>query len=697
MKATETSILNFIGGFDKVFIIPPFQRNYEWSYEQCRELFEDIIKAHTTNKKHYLGNIVYYVGENNGASYSELILIDGQQRVSTILILLCALRDKTIDKNIINSINKRYLINDTDNSKFRVRLKQTSYDQRTFISIVDGRTEEIDKNNNIFKNYKYFLKLIDSENIEISDIYETISKLEIVDVNLQIENDLEVVQTIFEKINSTGKRLAPSDLIRNFLLLSTTSKEQEKLYEKYWIPIEKKVRGENISKFSKNFLTLNIFEEVSESKIYKKFKEYFSDLEMTHEEILYQMKHYSKYYEWIKFENCPNKKVNKVLKSLNFIKSDDFYPLYLFIFEELYDENVEELIKCLILLRDFLIRYRVVAPSGGGGTISAVVYNLIKKLKELDRTDEYYEIILFELSNSSTPAGRFPNDAEFKEALMNFVGNNYARIILLIIEESEKKNISVPLSEVTVEHLMPQILSEYWKTYLGGKEKAEFIHEKYLNCIGNKAPISKEYNSTISNRPWEEKKIYLKDVQFVITSEVCENEKWNEENIQKRNNEISTKACKYITSPLERTRSYQIKNPSNEFVEEGIYSISDTTTPMEGKDIDYIIFRDNHISVSTWKEFFSKICKIAYDVDKEKFQYIVEKNQIHKNRATKNYPEKDPLITENSNLLVTAFPIKGTKYYSEGTISSNRARFYAKQLLDEYKLSNEVKICISNK
>ena len=201
------------------------------------------------------------------------------------------------------------------------------------------------------------MKLIDSENIEISDIYETISKLEIVDVNLQIENDLEVVQTIFEKINSTGKRLAPSDLIRNFLLLSTTSKEQEKLYEKYWIPIEKKVRGENISKFSKNFLTLNIFEEVSESKIYKKFKEYFSDLEMTHEEILYQMKHYSKYYEWIKFENCPNKKVNKVLNSLNFIKSDDFYPLYLYIFEELYDENVEELIKCLILLRDFFYIY----------------------------------------------------------------------------------------------------------------------------------------------------------------------------------------------------------------------------------------------------------------------------------------------------------------------------------------------------
>ena len=697
MKATETSILNFIGGFDKVFIIPPFQRNYEWSYEQCRELFEDIVKAYITKKKHYLGNIVYYVGENNGASYSELILIDGQQRVSTILILLCALRDKTIDKNIINNINKRYLINDTDNNKFRVRLKQTSYDQRTFTSIVDGRTEEIDKNNNIFKNYKYFLKLIDSENIEISDIYETISKLEIVDVNLQIENDLEVVQTIFEKINSTGKRLAPSDLIRNFLLLSTTSKEQEALYEKYWIPIEKKVRGENISKFSKNFLTLNIFEEVSESKIYKKFKEYFSDLEMTHEEILYQMQHYSKYYEWIKFENCPNKKVNKLLNGLNFIKSDDFYPLYLYIFEELYDENVEELIKSLTLLRDFLIRYRVVAPSGGGGTISTVVHNLIKKLKTLDKTDKYYETILFELSNSSTPAGRFPNDTEFKEALMNLVGNNYARIILLIIEESEKKNISVPLSEVTVEHLMPQTLSEHWKTYLGGKEKAEYIHEKYLNCIGNKAPISKEYNSMISNRPWEEKKIYLKDVQFVITSEVYENEKWNEESIEKRNNKISTKACKYITSPLERTRSYQPKNPSNEFMEEGIYSISDTTTPMEGKDIDYIIFRDNHISVSTWKEFFSKICKIAYDIDKEKFQYIVEKNQIHKNRATKNYPEKDPLITENSDLLVTAFPIKGTKYYSEGTISSNRARFYAKQLLDKYKLSNEVKIYISNK
>ena len=113
LRATETNVLNFIGGLDKVFIIPPFQRNYEWNFEQCDELFMDIINSYKRQKTHYLGNVVYYVGRNNGASYSEFILVDGQQRVTTILLLLCALRDSISDSNMFESVNKRYLINDT--------------------------------------------------------------------------------------------------------------------------------------------------------------------------------------------------------------------------------------------------------------------------------------------------------------------------------------------------------------------------------------------------------------------------------------------------------------------------------------------------------------------------------------------------------------------------------------------------------
>ena len=218
MKASETNVLSFIGGLDKVFIIPPFQRNYEWSKKQCEELFHDIEKAYYKKKTHYLGNVVYYFGENNGAEFQELILVDGQQRISTIVLLLCAIRDCEKDSDFKDKVTSRYLKNDTKNDKFRIRLKQTSYDYQSFISVVEKKPVQNDESN-IVKNYNIFLDLLNKTEIPLNEIYNTIQKLEIVGVNLQIENDLETIQTIFEKINSTGKPLSPADLIRNYLLI----------------------------------------------------------------------------------------------------------------------------------------------------------------------------------------------------------------------------------------------------------------------------------------------------------------------------------------------------------------------------------------------------------------------------------------------------------------------------------------------
>ena len=196
---------------------------------------------------------------------------------------------------------------------------------------------------------------------------------------------------------------------------------------------------------------------------------------------------------------------------------------------KLFDKNEKELVKIFKLLSDFLLRYRTVAPSGGGGALRAVIQKLIEKMDN-EEIEASYDTIYFELSNSNTKSGRYPNDEDFYSALTQSrkYNHSYGKVLLRKIEEAETKNIGVPLEDITVEHFMPQTPNQWWYDNFGGKEKTYLIYEKYLNCIGNKAPISKEYNSTISNRPWEEKKIYLKDVQFVITSEVCENEKWNE-------------------------------------------------------------------------------------------------------------------------------------------------------------------------
>ena len=690
MRAQEQTVWSIIGGLDKCFIIPPFQRNYEWTFEQCDELFYDIVNAFETGKTHYLGNVVYYVGKNNGASYNEFILVDGQQRITTILLLLCAIRDLTDDENIEKSINTRYLKNDSGSEQFRIRLKQTSYDSKSFIAVIDRNIDNASSDSNIVKNYNHFKDLLKECTISLKDIYETIPKLEVVDVNLQIENDLNAVQTVFEKINSTGKQLSSADLIRNYLLISDSSQEQEKLYQDYWVKIEQTVKNDNISRFARDYLIMNIFEDVPEGNIYKMFKNHYNETQATHIDILSELKKYSDYFAWLKFENSPNNSVNRIITFLNFLRTDDLYPLYLYLFDNLYNSNIIELKRILELFIDFMLRYRIVAPSGGGGALRSVVHQLLEKLNS-EEIELKYDSILFELSNSSAISGRFPSDEEFKEALMKSVNVNYARSLLVRMEEIETKNISVPLREITTEHLMPQKLTDWWINNLGGKDEAERIYDRYLNCIGNLTPMSAGYNSSNSNKKWDDKLVHIKNVQFAITSEIASFDKWTEEEIKKRNEEISNRACATITAPLVRTRKYQTKNASEEFVP-GLYPVSDVTTPMSNTNVTEILFENTVIKVSSWKEFFKTICEIAYDFDSLLFRTISDSNQIHKATSNRNYPEKDPIITDNKDLLVGPRAVSDSSIYIEGCLSSSRARIYAKQLLDIYGITDDFQI-----
>ncbi len=694
MKATETTVLKFIGGEDKVFIVPPFQRNYEWSIEQCKELFNDIVKAHTTGKTHYLGNILYYIGDNNSASFDEFILVDGQQRITTILLLLCAIRDISDSEELKRVINRKYLKNDDSIETFKVKLKQTSYDEDDFISVIESDIYNSTKESNIYKNYTLFMELLSKSNIPPKDIYETIPKLEVVDVNLSAGNttiNLETVQTVFEKINSTGKKLTPADLIRNYLLLANSSKEQEKLYKQYWVKIEQTVKNENISRFARDYLVMNTFDDVPEDSIYRNFKEHFS--EVSHLDVLSEMLSLSKYFCWLVFENSPNNDLNHIISYLNLLKTDDIYPLYLYLFSKLYDSNLQELKKILELLSDFMLRYRIVSPSGGGGALRGVIHQLLEKLNA-EEINLSYNNILFELSNSNTIAGRYPDDKEFKEALMdsNNLNYRYARVVLLKIEESEKNNVKISPRSITIEHLMPQKLSEWWVEYLGGEESANLIYDKYINCIGNLTPMSAEYNLKNSNKPWHKKLEQIKDIQFVITSEIYQTKDWKEINIAERNVNIAKRACKATTSPLDRTRQYQTKSTSEEFVE-GLYPINDITTPMSGTHITAIIYNNKINSVSSWNEFLKIICEIAYDIDESVIKKIIRENSVHKATSTRNYPEKDPIITNNPSLLLGPKEIKeNSGIFIEGCVSSNRARFYAKQILDIYGLTEEFQI-----
>jgi hypothetical protein len=691
MKATETSVLRFIGGLYKAFVIPPFQRNYEWDEEQCKELFDDIIASYENKSTHYLGNVVYYQGKNNSASYQELILVDGQQRITTILILLLALRDLSNDGMLKKNINNQYLVNDIEdnknNEKYRIRLKQTTYDSISFKNIIDGKVLADDKNN-IFRNYIFLKKCIQDSKVSIPDIYETIAKLEIVDVNLQIEDDLTAVQTVFEKINSTGKSLSEADLIRNFLLLANDSSTQYKLYNEYWLKIEERLGSENISRFSRDYLILQVKEDIKKRDVYKQFKINTTIDFESREDVLAEMDSLSKYYEWLLYNNSPNEKLNEKIEILNFIKADDVYPLALYLFQILYPEDISLIIDIFDLIIDFIIRYRVVGVSGGGGSIKKVLYQLISFLNEQDKIT--FDIVHKKLSNSSTPSGRFPNNNEFIKALKEYVEENYAKIILYKIECKERKNIPVTLSKITLEHLMPQTLSDWWIDYLGGYEEATRISSDYLNCIGNLAIMSLNYNAKLSNSSWDKKKEKLSEIQFGITQEVSKYSEWKENEIQIRNENIAKRATEVIWAPLEREQAYANKKSNSS--KAGLYALSDRDVISENMKLQYIMYEDKKIELMTWADMVKKVAKICYDTNTELFEEIVKNNLLHKTTSKMtNTGEKDPVISKESKLLRKGKKISGTSFYIETNLSSSQSRSYLRELTKFFEITDKIK------
>ena len=284
MKAVDEKVGRFIGNSDTVFIIPPFQRHYSWDEEQCCELFDDILDSIKKDKSHYIGNIVYYVGENDRAGFNEYILVDGQQRITTILLLLCAIRSK-LSAEEAKRLEKKFLINeDETDEKYRVKLKQTDNDLRVFEKIITNSVlSSKERENKLFKNYNYFIdRLADFDEEMAVKFYNSTANLDIVDLNLKIEKDLEAVQKIFEKINSTGKELSVADLIRNYLLISNNFDEQKRLYDNYWVKIENLYQDkEKISEFAKHYLITKRGIWAEEKKMYNTFKLYFDNTDIS--------------------------------------------------------------------------------------------------------------------------------------------------------------------------------------------------------------------------------------------------------------------------------------------------------------------------------------------------------------------------------------------------------------------------------
>lgn len=335
MKADNLSFLEFIGAGKRTFYIPVYQRNYDWKDMQCITLFRDIENIALDEKRnnHFLGTIVYVEGDST-ANFRQFIVIDGQQRLTSIMILLKAILDSTKNEELKQEIKECYLINRFSPEQLRIKLKPMKSDSFNFQKLINGHIDEMEESQ-ISRNYKLFLELIEQSNLTPEEIYQGIQKLEI--VYIQLTKEKENPQLIFESLNSTGLDLTQADLIRNYLLMGQEYAQQENLYKEYWVKLEKMLPDVMISDFIRDYLTLKTGIIPNKDRVYNSFKNYYQKLSNYDAEgFLDELTTYGKYYSWFKYCNSPDDEVNGRLSQLQKLKSTTVYPFLLNIFEDYY-------------------------------------------------------------------------------------------------------------------------------------------------------------------------------------------------------------------------------------------------------------------------------------------------------------------------------------------------------------------------
>lgn len=335
----------------RMFKVPVYQRNYDWNHIQCEKLYQDIMAASEKNVQHFTGTVVYIDDVNGGSGLNEVLIIDGQQRITTMYILLKALYDASKGVSVrIESKIEEVMFNRHCDEIYKVKLKPVKTDNEQLKYLIKDKIEQMDRNSNVYKNYVIFKNLIDDsigKGFELNDILDGIKKLEVVEIILdKLQGDDP--QKIFESINSTGLELSLADLIRNYLLMD--DENQEELYEDYWLEIEKNVGYRNLGDFVINFLNSQITGSVNSKNAYRLFKEHCKNNNLTHKDVLIDLKRTSKYYgAFIGEVKCYSDEVTKFLNAFNTVKQTTILPFLFRVFDDYEDNSIDESTLCQLL------------------------------------------------------------------------------------------------------------------------------------------------------------------------------------------------------------------------------------------------------------------------------------------------------------------------------------------------------------
>jgi len=582
MEATQAQLLSLLDG-KKQFKIPIYQRTYSWQIKQCQQLHDDILRVgnDAAELSHFIGSIVYFKPGNSPiTSVPELLVIDGQQRLTTVSLMLLALihylkehEDVSLEDETWEEIQETYLVNKhrKDDSKFKLLL--TRKDKTTFTKLIDEIDIDGKYSKRVAENYQFFKGKFHSENVQA--IYHGIKKLIIVDVILEREKDNP--QLIFESLNSTGLDLSQADLIRNYILMGQPLEQQNVLYEKYWYPMEQSF-GENIvylAWFIRDYLTMKESSIPKIELVYETYKRFLNSKNgfKSIEDAIKSLHRYSKFYVRIALLKEQNTGIAKKLKEITKLGIDTPYPFLLAVYGDYEDEhkiNKEEFIEIISLVSSYVFRRAICGiPTNSLNKTFATLYKQVKRETYLESVKAAFLLM--------DGYRRFPSDAEFtKELQVKDVYNFRSRNYLLEALENWKRKELVNAENYTIEHILPQNpnVSPQWQQELG--ENWERVKDKYLHTLGNLTLTG--YNSELSDRPFADKKS-IKDgfdrSPLFLNASVREATTWNEDAILTRASRLAERACAVWKRP----------NLSNDRLD--LYKEPETTKEQAGYNIEH--------------------------------------------------------------------------------------------------------------
>jgi uncharacterized protein with ParB-like and HNH nuclease domain len=538
MEAAPAKVIHYFNG-EKQNLIPLFQRPYMWGEDKWQTFWDDLMVQYEMGDTgtHFMGAIVSLPARSVPVGVSKYLIIDGQQRLTTVSLLLCVLRD-CLDFKSASRIQEVYLTNRFREPEDTLKFVPTQADRDEYRAIaLDRDVPGNNKDVRMAAAYHFFKNKLtkgtdpNGERVEPAKVLITLEQcLQVVMINLGDDDDPYL---IFESLNFKGEPLTQADLVRNYLLMRfrhsiSTGGEQERVHSQYWVPLENILKT-NLTEFLRHYM-MKDGDDIKQGGIYAAIKAKLKTMDLTEavEAEVQDMQRFGEFYArfiWPDKEETTS--IRSCLENIKKLQVTTSYPLLLRLFDARQTKHLSdvELENCLRLVESFVVRRAVCGVPTN--SLNKLFLQLAKNFPKADHTQWLHR----SLSSFST-SGRFPTDAEFANAFMNQAqyGRGTTNFILCRLEKSFNHKETVDLSTVTIEHVLPQTLTQEWKDQLGAE--AEKVHSNLVNTLGNLTLTS--YNSELSNLPFSEKKAKLENTHIELNRWILQQANWGAAEIEER-------------------------------------------------------------------------------------------------------------------------------------------------------------------